>query len=122
MSERDAVAKIIDPDAWHETLPTDGCGAYWVGRRNKARERAKAIAAAMVAPAANSEFVQRLRDEADLCAKDGADDVFELLHGAIDEIERLTAVVARAIRHAQNIGIDSGSYYESLVAALNGER
>lgn len=38
-----AVAKIIDPDAWHETLPTDGCGVYWIGRRNKARDQANAI-------------------------------------------------------------------------------
>lgn len=35
------IAKIIDPDAWHETLPTDGCGVYWLGRRNDARSKAK---------------------------------------------------------------------------------
>lgn len=41
--ERDTIAKIIDPDAWHETLPTDGCGVYWIGRRNKARRQAEDI-------------------------------------------------------------------------------
>jgi len=39
----DALAKIIDPDAWHETLPADGCGVYWIGRRNEARAKAEAI-------------------------------------------------------------------------------
>lgn len=39
----DDIAKIIDPDAWHDTLPTDGCGVYWIGRRNDARAKANAI-------------------------------------------------------------------------------
>lgn len=43
----DAVARIIDPDAWHESLPTDGCGAYWISRRNDARRKAKAVRALM---------------------------------------------------------------------------
>lgn len=41
------VAKIIDPDAWHETLPTDGLGAYWIDRRGKAREQARAVLSAI---------------------------------------------------------------------------
>lgn len=49
----DAVAKLIDPDAWHETLPTDGCGAYWMGRRNKARAQAHAIHALISDRASN---------------------------------------------------------------------
>ena len=36
-------ARIIDPDAWHETLPTDGCGVYWIDRRNKARRKAQEL-------------------------------------------------------------------------------
>lgn len=39
-TDLDVIAKIIDPDAWHETLPTDGCGVYWIGRRNDARAKA----------------------------------------------------------------------------------
>lgn len=37
----DMVAKIIDPDAWHDKLREDGCGAYWHGRRGKARDKAE---------------------------------------------------------------------------------
>lgn len=43
----DGIAKIIDPDAWHETLPTDGCGAYWIGRRNDARGKANQVVDAL---------------------------------------------------------------------------
>lgn len=39
----DDAAKIIDPDAFHSSLPTDGCGAYWHGRRADAREKAQRI-------------------------------------------------------------------------------
>ena len=35
-------AKIIDPDAWHPSLPNDG-NDYWTGRRVEAREKAKQI-------------------------------------------------------------------------------
>lgn len=41
------VAKIIDPDAWHDTLPADGCGAYWSMRRMKALSKAEMILAAL---------------------------------------------------------------------------
>ena len=34
-----------------------------------------------------------------------------------ERVEALEAAVERAIRQAQNIGIDSGSYYETLLAA-----
>lgn len=44
----EVVARIIDPDAWHEALPADGCGAYWIGRRNKARTNAQAILQALI--------------------------------------------------------------------------
>jgi len=37
------VAKIIDRDAWHNSLPRDGCGAYWYDRRHKALAKADAI-------------------------------------------------------------------------------
>lgn len=47
MTVLDDIAKIIDPDAWHETLPTDGCGAYWIGRRNNARAKARAVIATL---------------------------------------------------------------------------
>lgn len=49
--DEDAAARIIDPDAWHETLPTDGCGAYWMGRRNNARQKAEAVRALIATPA-----------------------------------------------------------------------
>ncbi|QPQ55555.1 hypothetical protein IC614_02840 [Allosphingosinicella flava] len=43
------VAKVIDPDAWHHTLPgnmpDDGSYAHWRKRRYVALEKAKAIAA-----------------------------------------------------------------------------
>jgi hypothetical protein len=42
----EAVARIIDPDAWHEKLPTDGLAATWICRRNKAREKARAAISA----------------------------------------------------------------------------
>lgn len=41
-----------------------------------------------------------------------------LLREAAARIEALEAAVERAIRQAQNTGIDSGSYYETLVAAI----
>lgn len=37
------IAKIIDPDAWHDTLPQDGCAPYWMKRRNDARMKAQTI-------------------------------------------------------------------------------
>jgi hypothetical protein len=40
-----AAAKIVDPDAWHHTLPQDGCGQHWSGRRNKALSKADRILA-----------------------------------------------------------------------------
>lgn len=43
--DREAIARIIDSDAWHETLPTDGCGAYWIARRNNAKAKADSILA-----------------------------------------------------------------------------
>jgi hypothetical protein len=49
-SARERIARIIDPDAWHETLRTDGCGEYWMGRRAKALAKADAILASLPSP------------------------------------------------------------------------
>lgn len=49
------LARIIDPDAWHETLPTDGCGVYWIGRRNKAKATARAVLEALREPTPEME-------------------------------------------------------------------
>jgi hypothetical protein len=43
--EAAAIARIIDPDAWHPLLKEDGCGAHWHGRRAKALAKADAILA-----------------------------------------------------------------------------
>lgn len=59
-TSREAAARIVDPDAWHETLPTDGCGPYWIGRRNKARTKAHAILALSPSPD-RSVLVEALR-------------------------------------------------------------
>lgn len=40
---RERIAKIIETDAWHETLPQDGCAPYWMKRRYDARSKASAI-------------------------------------------------------------------------------
>ena len=50
-AEREQIARIIDPDAWHHTLPTDGCGQHWMGRRKKALAKADAIMARSPPPA-----------------------------------------------------------------------
>lgn len=47
MTKLEELARIIDPDAWHETLPTDGCGVYWALRRLKVRAQARAILTAL---------------------------------------------------------------------------
>lgn len=58
---REAVARIVDPDAWHESLPTDGCGVYWIGRRNDARTKADAILAlSPITPASYADVRQVL--------------------------------------------------------------
>lgn len=43
MMDIETAARIVDPDAWHEKAPADGCSEFWSGRRSKAREKAKAI-------------------------------------------------------------------------------
>lgn len=43
MPDREAIARLIDSDAWHESLPKDGCAAYWSARRTKARNKADDI-------------------------------------------------------------------------------
>ena len=50
-SEREEIARIIDPDAWHDNLPEDGLGVWWITRRNKAREQADRILALRPSPA-----------------------------------------------------------------------
>jgi hypothetical protein len=57
----DDIAKVIDPDAWHETLPTDACGAYWTSRRIAARVKAEAILALFATPQQGQE-VEALRE------------------------------------------------------------
>lgn len=47
MNEVEAVARVFDPDAWHEGLRTDGLGAYWHDRRAKALSKAQAAIAAL---------------------------------------------------------------------------
>jgi hypothetical protein len=47
MTERETIARIIDPDAWHDTLPTDGYGLYWMDRRKKVLAKADAILASL---------------------------------------------------------------------------
>jgi hypothetical protein len=49
------VARIIDPDAWHEKLPADGCGVYWSNRRASAKQKAQSIVAAMPQPTSTVE-------------------------------------------------------------------
>lgn len=40
---REAIARLIDPDAWHHTIVDDGTSLYWTGRRNLALTKADAI-------------------------------------------------------------------------------
>jgi len=56
---RETMARIIDPDAWHETLPADGCGEYWIGRRNKAKTKADAIIAALAPEPAGGDVTHQ---------------------------------------------------------------
>lgn len=42
---REKMARIIDPDAWHDTLQEDGLGNYWISRRHTARQKVDAILA-----------------------------------------------------------------------------
>ena len=39
----ETAARVIDPDAWHEKTPDDGCSEYWSGRRGKAMDKARTI-------------------------------------------------------------------------------
>lgn len=56
-----AIGKVIDPDAWHSTLPADGCGIHWMRRRKKAIEKAAAIFA--MVEAATLEQAARKADD-----------------------------------------------------------
>ncbi|UIJ43744.1 hypothetical protein LZK98_11645 [Sphingomonas cannabina] len=44
VGREEEIARIIDPDAWHEALPTDGLG-HWHGRRKRALTKVDAILA-----------------------------------------------------------------------------
>lgn len=50
MNHVETAAQIIDPDAFLEVVREDGCGAFWIGRRAKARSKAKAIISAAYLP------------------------------------------------------------------------
>lgn len=69
-TDREAVARIIDPDAWHETLPTDGCGQHWMGRRKKALAKADAILA--LRPVGAENVRERALEEAAMVAQSRA--------------------------------------------------
>lgn len=109
---REELARIIDPDAWHEKLPTDGLAQHWHARRKKALAKADAILALLRSvPAGVSEdgiaivpmsFVQGVIDDFRGRAAtsrnnlDGYSQSAWMWEAAADVLEKRTMVKARS--------------------------